>query len=141
MWKKAPSVNSAEQFRHVADIGIDGVISPGITENLVKTAHELDLPYLPGVANASDVLLAMEFGLQELKLFPATVVGGVGALKALAGPFPDIKFCPTGGVSQANYQEFLQLDNVMCVGGSWLASSKDIAEQNWAKITANCQAL
>lgn len=113
----AGTVNSAAQLQQVADAGVDGVISPGLTPLLAKTANDLKMPYLPGAASASDILLAIEYGLSELKLFPASIVGGIPALKAFSGPFPNIKFCPTGGVSDSNYKEYLALDNVMCVGG------------------------
>lgn len=136
----AGTVNSAHAMREVVSAGVDGVISPGLTESLLSTAIEQNIAYLPGVATPSEVLLGMEYGLTELKLFPATVVGGVGALKALSGPFPELKFCPTGGVSEANYLEFLALKNVMCVGGSWLAPASMIAEQDWGGITDLCKA-
>lgn len=135
----AGTVNSIDDLNDVADAGVDGVISPGITGSLAQAAAKLNLPYLPGVATASEILLAQEYGLSECKLFPATVVGGVGALKAYAGPFGGIKFCPTGGVSGTNFKEFLALENVMCVGGSWIAPSSLIAQEDWSKITQLCR--
>ena len=137
----AGTVNSAAQMQQVADAGVDGVISPGLTPLLAKTANDLKMPYLPGAASASDILLAIEYGLSELKLFPASIVGGVPALKAFSGPFPNIKFCPTGGVSDSNYKEYLGLDNVMCVGGTWFATSDQIKRCAWDEITNNCRAL
>jgi 2-dehydro-3-deoxyphosphogluconate aldolase/(4S)-4-hydroxy-2-oxoglutarate aldolase len=137
----AGTVNSVEQFKLVADSGVDGVISPGLTPLLARTADELGVPYLPGVASASDILLAMEHGLSELKLFPASIVGGVPALKAFNGPFPKISFCPTGGVNSTNYKDYLALDNVMCVGGSWFASTDQISKGAWEEITNNCRSL
>ena len=135
----AGTVNSARQMHEVAAVGVDGVISPGLTDSLLKSALEANVAYLPGVATASEVLKAMEYGLSECKLFPATVVGGTSALKAFKGPFPDIKFCPTGGVSADNYRDFLKLDNVMCVGGSWLAPGDLIKAQDWAAISQLCE--
>lgn len=135
----AGTVNSVEQMSAVVAAGVDGVISPGISQSLLAAARDLDIPYLPGVATPSEVMLAIENGLTECKLFPATVVGGIGALKAFSGPFSSIKFCPTGGVSESNYQDFLALDNVMCVGGSWLAPAGLVREQKWSEITAICQ--
>lgn len=137
----AGTVNSSEQFADVVRAGADGVISPGITASLLETAMQHGVPYLPGVATPSEVLLAREYGLTECKLFPATVVGGISALKAFNGPFPSMKFCPTGGVSEKNYKEFLDLPNVICVGGSWLAPSKLVAEGKWDEITELCQAI
>jgi 2-dehydro-3-deoxyphosphogluconate aldolase/(4S)-4-hydroxy-2-oxoglutarate aldolase len=137
----AGTVKTVEELNQVVGAGADGFISPGITKSLAIAAQELQIPYLPGVATASDVLMAIEYGMSECKLFPATVVGGVSALKAFAGPFVGINFCPTGGVSEANYQEFLALDNVMCVGGSWVTPSSLIQDGNWAEITRLCKVV
>lgn len=137
----AGTVNSSAQMVAVVKAGVDAIISPGITESLLKTAKLQGVPYLPGVGTASEVMLAIEYGLSECKLFPATVVGGLGALKAFNGPFGDIRFCPTGGVSPENYEEFLALPNVMCVGGSWIAPSKMVQLGDWAGITALCKEI
>lgn len=137
----AGTVNSAKQMHEVAAVGVDGVISPGITPSLIKAAQEANLPYLPGVATGTEVLTAIEHGLTECKLFPATVVGGIGALKAFSGPFSDIKFCPTGGISPSNYRDFLALNNVFCVGGSWLAPKDLVANHDWQAITDLCKAI
>ena len=135
----AGTVNTAQQLRDVVKAGVDGIISPGLTVSLLEAAREEKIPYLPGVGTASEVLLAIEHGLTECKLFPATVVGGIGALKAFNGPFSQIRFCPTGGVSPDNFKDFLALPNVMCVGGSWLAPLSLVREGNWAEITRLCQ--
>lgn len=137
----AGTVTSAKQFKQVADIGVNGVISPGITPELASAAVELKVPYLPGVGTASEIVLAMQYGLSEVKLFPATVVGGIPALKAYYGPFPDLQFCPTGGISESNYKDYLALPNVMCVGGSWVAPTQSIRDLDWATITNNCLKL
>ncbi len=137
----AGTVNSAAQYAEVVEAGVDGVISPGITQGLLEAAMQHGVPYLPGVATPSEVLLGIEYGLTECKLFPATVVGGMSALKAFNGPFSNVKFCPTGGVSESNYQEFLALPNVVCVGGSWLAPSKLVADGKWGEITELCKAV
>lgn len=137
----AGTVNLPAQMVAVVKAGVDAIISPGITESLLKTAKQQGIPYLPGVGTASEVMLAMEYGLRECKLFPATVVGGISALKAFNGPFSEMSFCPTGGVSVDNYQDFLTLPNVMCVGGSWLAPSKLVAAEDWAAITQLCKAV
>jgi 2-dehydro-3-deoxyphosphogluconate aldolase/(4S)-4-hydroxy-2-oxoglutarate aldolase len=135
----AGTVNNSDDMLAAVDAGADGIISPGITASLLKAAEDTGVTYLPGVASASEVLMGMQYGLTEFKLFPATVVGGVGALKALSGPFPDIRFCPTGGVNEKNYRDFLSLKNVICVGGSWLAPSDMIAREQWEAITQRCQ--
>ncbi|NNC99423.1 MAG: bifunctional 4-hydroxy-2-oxoglutarate aldolase/2-dehydro-3-deoxy-phosphogluconate aldolase [Gammaproteobacteria bacterium] len=136
----AGTVTSAQEMVDVVNAGVDGIISPGLTPALLQTAEEQKIAYLPGVATPSDILLGMQHGLMEFKLFPATVVGGVGALKAFGGPFPELKFCPTGGVGEVNFREFLALANVMCVGGSWIAPAAMIAEENWQGITDLCLA-
>jgi len=130
----AGTVNLPAQMVAVVKAGVDGIISPGITESLLTTAKQQGIPYLPGVGTASEVMLALEHGLHECKLFPATVVGGIGALKAFNGPFGNMRFCPTGGVNSDNYQDFLALPNVMCVGGSWLASSKLVVKTTLIQI-------
>ncbi len=137
----AGTVNNVTQLKQVADAGVDGVISPGLTPALAQLAKDLGVPYLPGAATASDILLAIEHELFELKLFPAAIVGGIPALKAFAGPFPTIRFCPTGGVNDANYRDYLALENVMCVGGTWFASAEQIQRCAWDEITANCRLL
>ena len=135
----AGTVNTAAQMVAVVRAGVDGIISPGITKSLIDTAKSQGIPYLPGVSSASEVMLAIEHGLSECKLFPATVVGGISALKAFNGPFANMRFCPTGGVSESNYKDFLALPNVMCVGGSWVAPSSLVREEKWDEITELCK--
>ena len=135
----AGTVCSAEQMIAAVQAGAEGIISPGFTEALAKQAQKLDVPYLPGVATASEALLASQYGLTEFKLFPADIAGGVSALKAFSGPFLDFKFCPTGGVNKDNYLEFLALDNVMCVGGSWLAPKQAARAGDWDAISQLCK--
>lgn len=137
----AGTVKSVDQMHAVIEAGADGIVSPGITDGLLKTAKQANIPYLPGVGTATDIMHAIEYGLSECKLFPATVVGGISALKAFSGPFGEIRFCPTGGVNAANYQDFLALDNVMFVGGSWLAPSDLVAAGDWQAITEICKAI
>lgn len=137
----AGTVNTEQQMADVVNAGVDGIISPGISVSLLQEAVRHNIPYLPGVGTASEVMLAIQHGLTECKLFPATVVGGIGALKAYNGPFSQVQFCPTGGVSEANYQDFLALPNVMCVGGSWLAPTALVREGKWSEITALCNAV
>ena len=135
----AGTITSAESMLEAVNAGADGIVSPGLTPALLQAAQEHGIAYLPGVATASDVVLAMEYGLSECKLFPATVVGGESALKALGGPFPNIQFCPTGGINGDNYQDFLKLKNVMCVGGSWLCPEQKIIDEDWDTISKLCK--
>ncbi|WP_313074978.1 bifunctional 4-hydroxy-2-oxoglutarate aldolase/2-dehydro-3-deoxy-phosphogluconate aldolase [Melaminivora sp.] len=111
-------------------------VSPGFTLGLARTCAELGLPWLPGVATASEILAAQEAGLSALKFFPAMQAGGVGLLKAWQGPFPEVVFCPTGGVQPDNAPSLLALGNVACVGGSWLVPTQALEDRDWARITA-----
>lgn len=111
-------------------------VSPGLTPALARACRELGLPLLPGVATASEVMLAADEGLGFLKFFPAVAAGGVAMLKALAGPFPDIDFCPTGGITVQTAPQFLALPNVRVCGGSWLTPRELMTRGDWAAITA-----
>lgn len=111
------------------------VVSPGATPELLDAAAGGDLPLLPGVQTASEVMAALARGFDILKFFPAAQAGGIAALKALAGPFPQVRFCPTGGVGEDNFTDWLALPNVMAVGGSWLAPASDMRAGNWPTIT------
>lgn len=137
----AGTVNTEDDMHDVSKAGCDGVISPGLTPALLESANELNLPYMPGVATGSEILTAIEHGLTECKLFPATVVGGIPALKAFAGPFAEMSFCPTGGVGVDDYQEYLALKNVICVGGSWLAPTSLVEAGEWQSITDLCMQI
>ena len=111
-------------------------VSPGLTPELIAAARSSGLPMLPGVMTPSEVIAARAAGFTELKLFPAQQAGGIGMLKALGGPFPELRFCPTGGVSAATAPDFLALPNVECVGGSWLTPADAVAAGDWPRITA-----
>lgn len=110
-------------------------VSPGYTDALGEASRAHDLALLPGVATASEVMAANDDGYQFLKLFPATAVGGVNLLKALAGPFPEVAFCPTGGISVETAPQFLKLPNVRVCGGSWLTPQDAIDARDWSRIT------
>jgi len=129
------TMTKKEEFRLALDAGAVFAVSPGLTSELVAGARDSGLPLLPGVMTPSDVIEAKAAGFHELKLFPAQVAGGVAMLKALAGPFPDVRFCPTGGVTPDNALEFLAQPNVVCVGGSWVAPPALMAAGEWDKIT------
>ena len=135
----AGTVTNAAGFNSAVDHGSQFVFSPGINEALMQTSKELNIALIPGVATASEVMLAQNNGFEYCKLFPATVAGGVEALKAFSGPFSSMHFCPTGGVSLKNFNDFLALDNVMCVGGSWIVPKQAIQNKNFQQITALCK--
>jgi 2-dehydro-3-deoxyphosphogluconate aldolase/(4S)-4-hydroxy-2-oxoglutarate aldolase len=113
-------------------------ISPGLTPELLKAAAASDLPFAPGIATASELMQALAAGFDVVKFFPAEQSGGIKTLRALAGPFPNVRFCPTGGIGEANAATWLAEPNVLCVGGSWLCPAADIRNGNWAGITAMC---
>ncbi len=135
----AGTVVNAESFQKAVEYGSQFVFSPGISDELMQSARDLDIALIPGVATASEVMLAQNNGFDHCKLFPATVAGGVDALKAFGGPFASMHFCPTGGVKLSNLNEFLSLDNVVCVGGSWIVPREAIREKNFAEITRLCR--
>lgn len=124
-----------EAFSQARDIGARFAVSPGLTPALIEAGRTAGLPFLPGVMTPSEALRAASAGFDALKLFPAEQAGGVGMLKALSGPFPELVFCPTGGISPDNMATYLALPNVACVGGSWLVPSKAVADGNWTLIT------
>ena len=132
----AGTIITSEQMLMASDVGADFVVSPGMTEALVKKADVLSLPFLPGVATASEVLQGLELGLDCFKLFPAMAVGGHELLKSLAVPLADVSFCPTGGLTIDNFTNFLALPNVVCVGGSWMADRDLVTAKDWRQIEA-----
>jgi 2-dehydro-3-deoxyphosphogluconate aldolase/(4S)-4-hydroxy-2-oxoglutarate aldolase len=132
----AGTIRSAADAQASALAGAKFGVSPGYTRAVGKACHDLGLPLLPGVATGSEIMMAQEDGLTELKFFPAVQAGGLAMLKAWQGPFGDVKFCPTGGVHAGNAPEFLALSNVACVGGSWIVPTDAIAAGDWARIEA-----
>jgi 2-dehydro-3-deoxyphosphogluconate aldolase/(4S)-4-hydroxy-2-oxoglutarate aldolase len=128
----AGTVLTADMLKQAADAGARFAFSPGLAAFMLKPGP---IPIIPGVATPSEVMTAVAAGHRTLKFFPAVPAGGVGALKALHGPFPDVCFCPTGGIDQDNAGEFLNLPNVICVGGSWPAPAKAIEGKYWEGIT------
>jgi 2-dehydro-3-deoxyphosphogluconate aldolase/(4S)-4-hydroxy-2-oxoglutarate aldolase len=132
----AGTVRSAADAQACAMAGARFVVSPGYTHAVGQACRDAGLPLLPGVATGSEIMAACEDGLSELKFFPAIQAGGIAMLKAWGGPFGDVRFCPTGGVTVANAPEFLALPNVVCVGGSWLTPTDALARGGWAQITA-----
>lgn len=133
--------NPAELDAAIA-AGSEFVVSPGLTENLGQAAVGSGIPFLPGIANAGDIMRGMDLGLEHFKFFPAETSGGLPALKALAGPFGAVKFCPTGGVKQDTASQWLAFDPVLCVGGSWLVGRQDFngKQTDQAAIQARAEA-
>ena len=136
----AGTVCNANEYQQAIDAGAQFIVSPGLTQELIEKAQQVQAQgewrgvFLPGVATASEVMQAKAAGFTQLKCFPASAIGGVKLLKAWSGPFSDIQFCPTGGISPANYQEYLSLDNVMCVGGSWITEGRLLVANNWSEV-------
>jgi 2-dehydro-3-deoxyphosphogluconate aldolase/(4S)-4-hydroxy-2-oxoglutarate aldolase len=131
----AGTLLNAADVERAAEAGARFLVSPGMSESLVHAAERARVPVLPGVATASEVMRALDCGLETLKFFPAEAAGGSPVVHAFAGPFPNVRFCPTGGVTPALACAYLALSNVVCVGGSWLTPRKAIAERNWGEIT------
>ncbi|PZW71215.1 2-dehydro-3-deoxyphosphogluconate aldolase/(4S)-4-hydroxy-2-oxoglutarate aldolase [Pseudomonas sp. URMO17WK12:I1] len=126
----AGTVLDRHMLEAVEEAGAQFIVSPGSTDELLRAALQSPVPMLPGVASASEIMVGYALGYRRFKLFPAEVCGGTAALKALGGPFGDIRFCPTGGVGPANLQRYMALPNVMCVGGSWMLDSS----QGWDAV-------
>lgn len=130
------TLTETAQFGAARDAGAVFGVSPGLTTALIDAAWSSGLPLLPGVMTPSEVMAAHEAGFRQLKLFPAMPAGGVGMLKAIAGPLPEMMFCPTGGISAQTAPQFLACKNVVCVGGSWLTPPDALQAGDWARITA-----
>jgi 2-dehydro-3-deoxyphosphogluconate aldolase/(4S)-4-hydroxy-2-oxoglutarate aldolase len=132
----AGTVTRGEELDAVAVAGAVFAISPGLTAELLDVANRGPIPLIPGIATISELMTGMARGYDHFKFFPAEAAGGVRMVQAIAGPFPRITFCPTGGITAANYREYLALDNVACVGGSWVAPQGAMDQGDWARITA-----
>jgi 2-dehydro-3-deoxyphosphogluconate aldolase/(4S)-4-hydroxy-2-oxoglutarate aldolase len=130
----AGTVVTPAQARDAQSAGAEFLVSPGTTERLVAAMQDTGLPHLPGAATVSEVLRLLELGYTEMKLFPAEVSGGVGFLKAVGGPVPQARFCPTGGITESSAPSYLSLPNVGCVGGTWLTPADALHDKDWARI-------
>ncbi|MEY3134734.1 MAG: aldolase [Pseudomonadota bacterium] len=130
----AGTVRNAADAKAAANAGAKFAVSPGYTPAVGQACRDEGLSLLPGVATGSEIMMAQEDGYTELKFFPAMQAGGPAMLKAWGGPFFDVRFCPTGGVTAQNASEFLSLSNVACVGGSWLVPAEALAKGDWARI-------
>tara|TARA_B100001564_G_scaffold337319_1_gene328201 strand:- start:609 stop:1229 length:621 start_codon:yes stop_codon:yes gene_type:complete len=140
----AGTVLNPLQMREVREAGADFVVSPGVYPDLLKSARDDGVIFLPGATTVSEMMLLLANGITTMKFFPATSAGGPGYLKALASPLADVKFCPTGGITAENAMDWLSLPNVQCVGGSWVAPKNMLAKGDFKGITANaktCSAL
>jgi 2-dehydro-3-deoxyphosphogluconate aldolase/(4S)-4-hydroxy-2-oxoglutarate aldolase len=135
----AGTVLNANDMKQAVLHGAQFVFSPGISEELMNASKEMDIALIPGVATASEVMLAKNNGFEHCKLFPATLAGGVEALKAFGGPFASMRFCPTGGVNLGNLTDFLSLPNVLCVGGTWIVPKVAIEKKDFKQITTLCK--
>ena len=131
----AGTVRTRADVQAASMAGARFAVSPGYTFQIGQACRDAALPLLPGVATGGEIMMAMEDALTELKFFPAVQAGGMAMLKAWGGPFWDVTFCPTGGISLANAADFLALPNVACVGGSWLVPPDTLAQGDWARIT------
>jgi 2-dehydro-3-deoxyphosphogluconate aldolase/(4S)-4-hydroxy-2-oxoglutarate aldolase len=131
----AGTVTNATQLKQVTDAGAKFAISPGLTEELLEAGNDGSIALIPGIASISELMLGLDKGYSHFKFFPAEASGGVQSLKSIGGPFPDVRFCPTGGINPGNYKDYLALSNVMCCGGSWLCPDAVVKEKRWEEIT------
>ncbi len=128
------TVITSADLENAISSGADFLVSPGSTPALIESANSQVIPMLPGVATPSEAMALLEKGFTHLKFFPAEAAGGIAMLNSIRGPLPQIKFCPTGGISEKLAAHYLALDNVVCVGGSWLVTKTTIEARNWAEI-------
>lgn len=137
----AGTVTNQRELADAIDAGSEFIVSPGLTEPLGKAAIREGIPFLPGIANAGDIMRGLDLGLTHFKFFPAVAAGGLPALKALAAPFGQCRFCPTGGVSLDNAREWLAFDPVLCVGGSWVAPRGPVNEAEVERVAREAATL
>lgn len=131
----AGTVINDQDLAAVTAAGASFAISPGLTPALLYAANKRTIPLIPGISTVSELMTGIEQGYNTFKFFPAEAAGGIQMLKSIGGPFPHIRFCPTGGISASNYREYLQLPNVLCVGGSWIVPTDLIDDEDWQAIT------
>ncbi len=132
----AGTVTRGEELAAVAEAGAVFAISPGLTAELLDAANQGPIPLIPGIATISELMTGMARGYDHFKFFPAEAAGGLKMLQAISGPFPQITFCPTGGITLENYRDYLALKNVACIGGSWVAPQGAMDQGDWTRITA-----
>ncbi|NQZ28061.1 MAG: bifunctional 4-hydroxy-2-oxoglutarate aldolase/2-dehydro-3-deoxy-phosphogluconate aldolase [Colwellia sp.] len=129
------TVTNRHQLQQSYDAGAKFAISPGLTKDLLQAGNEGNIALIPGISSISELMDGADYGYDHLKFFPAEASGGVNAIKSIGGPFPDIRFCPTGGINLNNVRDYLALPNVVCCGGSWLVSSDIVENKTWSEIT------
>ena len=130
----AGTVTTPAQFDNAVNANADFIFTPGVTEELLKAAIQSNTPTIPGISTISEAMYADDFGFNRLKLFPAEALGGIDFLKAVYGPFPGLKFCPTGGVNFDNASQYLSLKNVFCIAGSWVTPKELVKLKKWKEI-------
>ena len=135
------TVLTAEDLTRAVGVGARFALSPGATRGLMDAATTAPIPFLPGVATASELMEAVERGFTTVKFFPASAMGGVAGLRALTAPFPKARFCPTGGVTEENAEAWLAVEGVVAVGGSWLTPAAEVARKDWAAITRRAERM
>ena len=135
----AGTILNESQLNQAVAAGSQFIITPGATVDLLKAAKKGKVPLIPGIASISEIMVGMELGYTHFKFFPAEASGGVNALKSFSGPLADIRFCPTGGISPATYKDYLALPNVDCIGGSWIAPTDAVDNEEWDRITQLCK--
>lgn len=131
----AGTVTNRELLQKSIEAGAKFAISPGLTKDLLDAGNEGDIALIPGISSISELMDGIDYGYDHFKFFPAESSGGVKAIKSISGPFPDIRFCPTGGINIGNINNYLALSSVACCGGSWLVSDEIIENKDWSKIT------
>ena len=131
----AGTVTNRAMLQQCQDAGAKFAISPGLTKDLLQAGQEGNIALIPGISSISELMDGIDYGYDHLKFFPAEASGGIKAIQSIGGPFPDIKFCPTGGININNIRDYLALPNVACCGGSWLVPDDVVANKDWSKIT------
>lgn len=131
----AGTVTNRELLQRSADAGAKFAISPGLTKDLLQAGNEGNIALIPGISSISEMMDGIDLGYDHLKFFPAEASGGVKAIQSIGGPFPDIRFCPTGGININNVRNYLALPNVACCGGSWLVTNEIVQQKNWSAIS------
>lgn len=131
----AGTVTNEKQLQQVIDAGAQFAISPGMTSDLLEAGNRSPIALIPGISSTSELMNGIDFGYTHFKFFPAEASGGIKAIKSISGPFPDVVFCPTGGIGPNNYLDYLALPNILCAGGSWLAPDDAVESGDWARVT------